>query len=370
MSTDPSNFPSCSDNEQPEVPGATEHPEAGASRIRRQAAEIVKAVLAQTSPEHAGVRDQLREYLALNPGHPEIALAEHLVSLGTLADYTGGFQEAQRPPSPAGEDYPAEAGPAGATSRILSVLAHRTLLTAFQPIFDLSSDAVVGVEAFTRFIGDGSEEPGQWFAEAASAELGSELEFAALESAIVAARSLPGHLYVALKISPACCLDPLLPELLQESELSLGRIVLQLTEALTDEEAVALVAALAPLRARGVRLAVDHVGSYFASLRHVKQLQPDIIKLDRNLIAGVDTDPLRHAFAEAMAGLAGQIGASATAEGIETSAELAAVTGLGMTTGQGYFLGRPSTRPEDWNSWVIPADKVEALTDPDTAARS
>lgn len=369
MSTDSSNFPSCSDNEQPEIPGATGHAEAGASAIRRQAAEIVKAVLAQTSPEHAAVRDQLREFLALNPGHPEIALAEHLVSLGTLADYTGGAPEAQQEPSQAEETDPPEPASADGTSRILSVLAHRTLLTAFQPIFDFSMDAVVGVEAFTRFIGDGSEEPDQWFADAASAKLASELEFAAVESAIVAARSLPGHLYVALKLSPASCLDPLLPELLQESELSLGRTVLQLTKALTDEEAAALVAALAPLRARGVRLAIDHVGSYFASLRHIKQLEPDIIKLDRDLIAGVDTDPLRHGFAEAMTGLAGQIGATVTAEGIETSSELAAVTGMGVTAGQGYFLGRPSTRPEDWNSWVMPADKAAAMTDPDTAAR-
>lgn len=352
MSTDSSNLPSSSDNEQPAVPGASEHPGTSAAALRRQAAEIVEAVLAQTSPDHASVRDQLRERLALNPGHPEIALAEHLVSLGTLAEYTAGSQ--------AGQSFNESAD---GNSRILSVLAHRTLLTAFQPIFDLSTNLVVGVEAFTRFIGDGSDGADRWFAEAASAQLGSELDFAALESALVAARSLPGHLYVALKLSPASCRDPLLPQLLHESGVSPDRTVLQLTEALSDGEAEDLVTALAPLRARGVRLAVDHVGSYFASLRHIKQLAPDIIKLDRNFLAGVDTDPLSHAFAEAMAGFAGQLGASVTAEGIETSGELAAVKEIGMAAGQGYVLGRPTTRPEDWNSWIRPADNPGAMTD-------
>ncbi|MET3920762.1 EAL domain-containing protein [Arthrobacter sp. UYEF20] len=319
------------------------------------------------------MRDQLRIHLASNPGRPEIALAEHLVSLGSLADYTGGVHQVQHPPVPS-EGIDAVETTATATtesaSRIQAVLAHRTLLTAFQPIFDLSTAAVVGVEAFTRFVSDGSDSADYWFTEAANAQLGSELEFAALESALTAAQHLPAHLYVALKLSPAICLDPLLPQFLQESGLSPGRTVLQLTEALTDEEPAALAAALEPLRRRGVRLAIDHVGSYFASIRHVRQLEPDIIKLDRNLIEGIDTDPLRHAFSEAMTGIAGQIGASVTAEGIETSAELAAVTGLGLTAGQGYFLGRPSTRPQDWDSWSIPAHAFESLTDPDASARS
>lgn len=64
-----------------------------------------------------------------------------------------------------------------------------------------------------------------------------------------------------------------------------------------------------------------------------------------------------------MAGFAGQLGASVTAEGIETSGELAAVKEIGMAAGQGYVLGRPTTRPEDWNSWIRPADNPGAMTD-------
>ncbi|MDQ0820749.1 EAL domain-containing protein (putative c-di-GMP-specific phosphodiesterase class I) [Arthrobacter sp. V4I6] len=172
-------------------------------------------------------------------------------------------------------------------------------------------------------------------------------------------------MYVALKLSPATCLDPLLPGLLEESLLAPDRMVLELPEALTEEQPVALIAALTPLRQRGVRLAIDHTGSYFNSIRHIRQLKPDIIKLDRNLIAGIDTDPLRRALGEAMVGFAEQLGAALIARGIETLDELATVAGLGATAAQGYFLGRPTTRPQDWAGWKHPDP---AKTGPETSS--
>lgn len=242
--------------------------------------------------------------------------------------------------------------------KIGEILTGGMLLTAFQPIVDLTTGATTGVEAFTRFAGDGTEDADHWFAAAAVASLGRELEFAALESALGAAVHLPPQLYVALKVSPAVCLDPLLPGLLQGSALTPGRTVLQLTEALTDAQLTAIATVLAPLRRQGVLLGVDHAGSYVDSIRHIRQLRPDIIKIDRGLIAGIDTDYLRHAFGDAMAGFAGKLGATLVAEGIETGAELAAVRSLGITAGQGYFLGRPTTSPEDWAHWHELSDEL------------
>lgn len=132
-------------------------------------------------------------------------------------------------------------------------------------------------------------------------------------------------------------------------------MVLELTEAMTREQSAPIVAALAPLRRRGLRLAVDTAASFFTSLRHIAHVRPDVIKLDRNLIAGIDTDALRSSLGEAMVGFAEQIGAVVTAQGIETPEELAIVTSLGITEGQGYLLGRPTTRPADWKEWDTPA---------------
>lgn len=225
------------------------------------------------------------------------------------------------------------------------------MLTAFQPIRVLASGGVVGAQAMTRFLGDTGGQPADWFAGAGDAQLQSDLEFAAMESALVAARSLPAYLFVALKLSLSTCLDPLLPGFLEESDFAPGRLVLEVTEAMTRERPAALAAALAPLRRSGIRLAIDHAGSYVTSIRHLRALRPDIIKLDHNLVAGIDTDPFRSSLCEAMVGFAGHIGAIVIAKGIETPAELAAVTRLGIAAAQGYLLGAPTTRPEDWNGW-------------------
>jgi EAL domain-containing protein (putative c-di-GMP-specific phosphodiesterase class I) len=112
------------------------------------------------------------------------------------------------------------------------------------------------------------------------------------------------------------------------------------------------------------------VGSYFDSIRHVRQLRPEIIKLDRDLVAGIDSDNLRHAFGASMTAFAEQLGAVLIAEGIETGDELAALTALGVRTGQGYFLGRPSTRPQDWAGWNPAAQGLPTPAEPGGAAPS
>ncbi|WP_354217627.1 EAL domain-containing protein [Arthrobacter sp. UYCo732] len=133
--------------------------------------------------------------------------------------------------------------------------------------------------------------------------------------------------------------------------MALARVVLELTERLAVNDYALLLASLEPLRRDGVRIAVDDAGSGFASMRHILQLRPDIIKLDRILIAGIDHDQGQRALGTAMTSFAQQTGAHIVAEGIETLAELLTVTQIGMTSAQGYFLGRPTLHPSDWTDW-------------------
>ncbi|MDQ0212640.1 sensor domain-containing phosphodiesterase [Arthrobacter bambusae] len=237
------------------------------------------------------------------------------------------------------------------TDRVEATLRGRVILTAFQPIYELAGGTIIGVEALARFPSEDGKGPEHWFNEASTVGLGGELEFAALESALEAAGRLPSRLYVALNLSPETCLDPRLPGFLEKSALADDRIVLELTENLAVDEYAPLMAALAPLRRRGLRIAVDDAGSGFASMRHILQLRPDIVKLDRTLIAGIDNDQAQQALGKAMVEFARQIGATIVAEGIETRDELASVTRLGMNAGQGYFLGRPTIRPAEWETW-------------------
>ena len=339
-----------------QVPGSAR--DAETSGIRRQAAWIIDVVLADLAPEQAHIRGLLRERLAAHPGRPDIALAEHLLALRTRARLP---VESENPSSLPG--VPSPDTQESVSLRIEKVLRGRTLVTAFQPIRELSTGRVVGVEAFTRFVSDDGGTPRQWFAAAAETRLASELELAALEAALTSAKHLPAGLYVALKLSPATCLDPLLPRLLEESAIAVDLMVLQLAEALTVEQAAALVGVLAPQRRRGLRLSVDHAGSYVDSIRHIRKIRPDFIKLDRPVIAGIETDALRQAFGEVMTEFAGQLGAVLIAEGIETREELAAVMSLGVTTGQGYYLGRPTVRLRDWARWKEPAREFLSLAE-------
>lgn len=108
----------------------------------------------------------------------------------------------------------------------------RTIVTAFQPVHDLSTGTITGVEALARFPGHVGRSPEHFFTDATSAGLGRELEFAALEEALRDATKLPPHLTVALNLSPETCLDPRVPGLLEEADIALDRIILELTERL------------------------------------------------------------------------------------------------------------------------------------------
>jgi PAS domain S-box-containing protein len=269
---------------------------------------------------------------------------------------SGGFEGTSRllPPQTA-----QDAAKSHSRSRLQRMIDLKMLMTAFQPIHDLVTGTLIGAEALTRFVSDNGAGPDFWFTEAASAGMTAELELTALETALEAARGLPGGIYVALNISPATCLDPRLPGLLEGSGLCLSRLVLELTERLEVEAYGPLLVALAPLRRDGLRIAVDDAGSGFASMRHVLHIRPDIIKLDRSLITGINDDQGQRALGAALAEFARQIGATIVAEGIETQEELAAVTGLGMTAGQGYLIGRPTVHVREWAAWSEAAPNAE-----------
>lgn len=243
------------------------------------------------------------------------------------------------------------ARPEEGSRRLLDrLLTTGRLRSVGQPIVDLATGSVRGVEALARFPDGGS--PERWFSEAVAAGRGVELELLALRRALELVPHLPDGVYLSLNASPRSVVDPALAELLVGGPLPLSRVVLELTE---HEEVVrydALTDALAPLRAAGMRLAVDDVGAGYASFRHVLELRPDIIKLDRSLVRGIDADGGSRAVVTAIALVALEVGAAITAEGVETAAELDTVLMLGVDSAQGYLIGRPGSDPA---SWLAPA---------------
>jgi PAS domain S-box-containing protein len=239
-----------------------------------------------------------------------------------------------------------------ASEAVLRVLQTNAVCTAFQPIMSLRDERMVGVEALSRFSVPGDRRsPEDWFTDAARTGLGTDLELHTLMLALDAARALPAHLYVSVNLSPETLLLPGVHGALARSPIPLSRIVLEITEHSSVEDYDALARALRPLRQAGMRIAVDDAGAGYATFRHILALSPDVIKLDRTLIAGIDRDPARRALAAAMVSFAGETRTSVTAEGLETAAELRTVLRLGVDSGQGYLLGRPTEEPQAWLAW-------------------
>jgi EAL domain-containing protein (putative c-di-GMP-specific phosphodiesterase class I) len=150
---------------------------------------------------------------------------------------------------------------------------------------------------------------------------------------------VPDLAYLSLNVSPTTIMSPGLAAELED--MPLERLVLEMTEHARVDDYPALKAALADLRAEGLRLAVDDAGAGFASLRHVVLLHPDLIKLDTTLTSDVHQDEAQRALVVALVAFGSQIGASVVAEGIESEEQLTALRQAGVRFGQGFHLGRP-----------------------------
>jgi EAL domain-containing protein (putative c-di-GMP-specific phosphodiesterase class I) len=99
--------------------------------------------------------------------------------------------------------------------------------------------------------------------------------------------------------------------------------------------------AVGRMREHGARLAIDDAGAGFASLRHILELNAELIKLDGSLTHSLEADPRRRSLASALI----EFGAAVLAEQIESEMQLSELRRLGVTYGQGYHLGRPQAAP-------------------------
>lgn len=234
-----------------------------------------------------------------------------------------------------------------ARRQVRAVLSDRSLQMATQPIIDLDTSHLAGVEALARFT-DGRR-PDLWFTQAAAVGLGADLELLAVECAPPLMAELPEDACLSVNASPEAIVDTRLALMLTAPGIHLDRIVLEVTEHVEIDCYTELIEALTPLCAKGLGLAVDDAGAGYASFQHVLQLRPDIIKLDRALISGVDTDAARRSLVTAIILLALGLDTTVTAEGVETAAELDTLVSLGVDHAQGYPLGRPTLQsPSDW----------------------
>lgn len=227
--------------------------------------------------------------------------------------------------------------------RLRGLLTGEGLSIALQPIVELAGGRVVAVEALSRFNDEPGYGPDRLFADAAALGLDVELELLAIRRALEHLDGLPPGVRLSVNASPTTLCSSEFNDLL--AAIPGERLAIEITEHASVEDYTALGAELTRLRSRGVQLMVDDAGAGFASLKHIVDLKPDVIKLDLSLTRDIDTDPLRRALAASLLMFADEIGASIVAEGIETYGELETLRALGVRHGQGYLLARPGPGP-------------------------
>lgn len=117
---------------------------------------------------------------------------------------------------------------------------------------------------------------------------------------------------------------------------------------ITEQVALSSVQRVRELRRLGIRIAIDDFGTGYSSLTHIKQLEVDVLKVDRSFVAGLGRDETDEAIVETILTLAHELGLEVVAEGVETPEQRAWLEERGCTHAQGYLLGRP-----------VPADELE-----------
>ena len=221
---------------------------------------------------------------------------------------------------------------------LLDIMQRKAFSSVFQAIVGLADRSAFAYEALTRF--HDSRPPDRRFLEAESVGMGLRLETETLVSALKALRVMPSGTAMTLNVSPAMILEGrVLKRLLAPIRQA---ITLEITEHRQIEDYEAIRQSLLDLPTT-VGLAIDDAGAGFASLRHVIELHPDYVKLDRSLVAGLDQDSARRAVVAGMVQFARSAGCALIAEGVETEAEHETLLELGVEYGQGYLYSPPAS---------------------------
>jgi diguanylate cyclase (GGDEF)-like protein len=269
---------------------------------------------------------------------------------------------------------PVEDG-SGAGVAVAEVIARGWLRPVYQPIIELKTGAVLGVEGLIRPVAPAPfADPGSLFAAATASGHLVPLDLTCLETIVAGADRLPAGTFLSVNLSPATIEAPefstaALLSILARHGFPPERLLLELTEQqpVTDLERVRLK--LDTCRGAGMRLAVDDVGAGNAGLRLLAELSFDVIKVDLTIVQRSASSAASSAVIESVVSLARRTGAMVVAEGIEFPEQLHQLEQLGIVVGQGFLLGRPGSMP-GVDEPVTVAEPITVLSEPTPAVAS
>ncbi|MEL6522639.1 MAG: EAL domain-containing protein [Pseudomonadota bacterium] len=223
---------------------------------------------------------------------------------------------------------------------------------AYQPLFDLSSGRIWGAEALLRWDHPekGAMLPGEFVPLAEELRLIRPIGARVLEMACQTARNWPENLKISVNLSRQQIHDgDIASEVLSTLDrygLDPGRLELEITEGVLLQQTETILAKLHALRARGISIALDDFGTGYSSLRYLRAFPFDRVKIDAAFVRALPSDTGSTAIVEAICALCETFETEATAEGIESQAQLNFVRAAGCGIGQGFHLARPMPAEE------------------------
>ncbi|QBK05826.1 GGDEF domain-containing protein [Hylemonella gracilis] len=239
------------------------------------------------------------------------------------------------------------------TGSLAALMRQGGLRAVFQPVVDLKSAAVHAHEALIRGPEDSPLHRPEALLRAAQDEgLLYEFELFCLQVALRRWGTLrqPGRLFLNISANALSRLvdvggTTMLAQGIRNLQVSPRMVVLEITEHERVDDMDALGEVSRQLQSEGLALALDDFGDGRSSLRLWSQLKPDIVKIDKYFSHDIHQSADRLKTVQALLQIADVFGTSLVAEGIEHEAELRVIRDLGITYGQGWFLGRPEAAP-------------------------
>jgi diguanylate cyclase (GGDEF)-like protein/PAS domain S-box-containing protein len=241
----------------------------------------------------------------------------------------------------------------------------------YQPIISLESQAVTGFEALVRWSHPtrGLLMPDQFIPLAEETGIIVPLGFWIIEEACrrlhewdpPEASATP--LRMSINLSARQIVQPDLVERIDEIVATIGvdpaRLNLEVTESALMADAEATAAVLRRLKSRGIGIAIDHFGTGYSSLSYLHHFPVDTLKIDPSFVARMKTDGNLAELVHVITTLARNLGMTAVAEGVETSAQLDDIADIGCDLGQGFLFAQPMPA-EQVAEWLAAARQLPA----------
>jgi EAL domain-containing protein (putative c-di-GMP-specific phosphodiesterase class I) len=232
------------------------------------------------------------------------------------------------------------------------IIAESQITPVFQPIFELATGRVRAFEALSRGpAGSGFETGERLFSFAERADLLLPLERVCRRRILEDAGGItPGQL-LFVNLSPAAAgddefLDGTFVRQARDRGFDPAGIVVEITERTYALHQALFTKVLQELRREGFRIAVDDMGTGYASFSSLAEIQPDYLKFDSVFVHEIQNHRIKRDLLDAMLSFARKTNTQVIAEGIETGEELETLIELGVPLGQGFHLARPTPLAE------------------------